>query len=329
MSNSFSIDIKENEILEYDNQLLSILLADNSSKKNIIWATPNYEPLGTLYKYNKEITPELISGENGTVIRPRVNKTRDEQISRIRDKAEVFTPSWVCNKQNNSVDDAWFGRKNVFNVETLQGWKNNVQKIAFPTQDGKSWQDYVEDVRLEVSCGEAPYLTSRYDTITGSAIAPEDRIGFLDRKLRIVSENTELIQEWVQWATIAVQSIYGYEWQGDNLVLARENILYTYIDFYEAKFAKKPTKTNLRQIAKIISWNIWQMDGLKGVIPFSCKTTVLQSRDLFGELIKTSEGCEGCKRNDFYKHNGCYCKIKDWKTGKTIKYISLLNKYGA
>ena len=39
------------------------------------------------------------------------------QQQRSREMAEVFTPSWICNKQNNLIDNAWFGRENVFNVE--------------------------------------------------------------------------------------------------------------------------------------------------------------------------------------------------------------------
>jgi transcriptional regulator with XRE-family HTH domain len=35
------VDIKENDVLRYDRQLLTILLKDNSTKQNIIWATDN------------------------------------------------------------------------------------------------------------------------------------------------------------------------------------------------------------------------------------------------------------------------------------------------
>lgn len=56
-------------------------------------------------------------GANGHVIMPRVLKSRDTQTARSRDMAEVFTPSWICNAQNNLIDEAWFGRKEVFNVE--------------------------------------------------------------------------------------------------------------------------------------------------------------------------------------------------------------------
>ena len=68
----------------------------------------------------------------------------------------------------------------------------------------------------------------------------ERRIGLLDRKLRVVSENTETTGEWLKAAQSAYQSIYGFEWQGDNLILAREALLYTFLDYYRAKFGKDP-----------------------------------------------------------------------------------------
>ena len=320
------VDIKENNLLKFDKQLLSILLIDNTSKCNIIWATDNYEPLGDGYHYSSEMTITLISGENGTVIRPRVNKTKDEQISRVKEKAEVFTPSWICNKQNNLIDNVWFDSEDIFNIETDKDWKIVEQSISFPTRSGKTWQEYVADVRLEVTCGEAPYLVSRYDTIDGKPIAVKNRIGLLDRKLRVVSENTESETEWFKWAKIAMQSIYGYEWQGDNLLLARENILYTYIDFFDLKFHAIPPKIKLREIAKIISWNIWQMDGLKCVIPNSCTSKTETSTNLFGEVQQTNTPCTGCDKDDIHKHNGIYCKIKDWQAGGTSKFSTLLKR---
>ncbi|MEG1952512.1 MAG: restriction endonuclease subunit M, partial [Bacteroidales bacterium] len=202
------VDIKENDIIKYDKELLSILLKDNSSKKNIIWATGNYVSLENGYGANEEIKATLITGKNGNIIKPRVNKNKAEQLSRVRDKAEVFTPSWICNKQNNLVDNAWFGAVDIFNTETHNGWQRVERAIPFPTADGKSWQDYVRNVRLEVSCGEAPYLVSRYDTISGEPIELMNRIGLLDRKMRIVSENTNTLEEWYEWAKIAFQSSY-------------------------------------------------------------------------------------------------------------------------
>lgn len=319
------VDIRENDIKKLDIELLKILLQDHTTKKNIIWATDNYMPLGDGYSEYDEITIKCITGENGQVIKPRTKKTKDEQIARVRDKAEVFTPSWVCNKQINLIDNDWFKKENVFNKEIDKSWQTNEKKIHFPTKEKKTWHDYVEDVRLEITCGEAPYLVSRYDTITGEIIPIKQRIGMLDRKMRVIDENTQQEKEWFENTIKAYKSIYGYEWQGDNLLIARENLLFSFIDYYKQKFGirKKPKKEDLEKIANIISWNIWQMDGLKGVVPYSCKSTKVTVFDLFGEKKDAIVQCEGCKRNDIHKHNGLYCKIKDWGKNKEINYISL------
>lgn len=42
MAQEIKVDIKENRILALDSTLLNILLKDNSSGKNIIWATDDY-----------------------------------------------------------------------------------------------------------------------------------------------------------------------------------------------------------------------------------------------------------------------------------------------
>lgn len=68
MNNTNRVDIKENDILKQDSKLLSILLSDNSTKQNIIWATDNYVSLGEGYNANEEITIPLITGNNGILI---------------------------------------------------------------------------------------------------------------------------------------------------------------------------------------------------------------------------------------------------------------------
>lgn len=73
-----------------------------------------------------------------SVITPRVAKSKESQTTRIRGMAEVFTPSWVCNKQNNLIDCAWFGRENIFNIETEKGWQTIESKVVFPNEKGKS-----------------------------------------------------------------------------------------------------------------------------------------------------------------------------------------------
>lgn len=314
------VDIKENKIVALDPALLKVLLKDNSSGKNIIWATDNYASKGVGYQAYDHIEANCIIKKNGNVIKPRVEKSKKEQTTRVKDKAEVFTPSWVCNAQNNLVDNAWFGKEGVFNKEEEKGWLSNKEKVEFP--EGKTWQDYVLEPRLEITCGEAPYLVSRYDTVSGNSIAVADRIGLLDRKLRVVSENIDGEQEWYTWAKHAIESVYGFDWQGDNVLLARENLLYTFCDYYEAKFGLYPIKEYLLEIAEIISWNIWQMDGLKFVIPNSCKPVPKMQISWFDDG-DTTEECPGCAKNDNHEHTGIYCKIMDWQKNKKVKFLTI------
>ena len=55
-----------------------------------------------------------------------------------------------------------------------------------------------------------------------------------------------------------------------NQLMARESMLVSFIEYYQQKFGKQPLLKSINYIAYIISWNVWQMDGLKGVVPGSC-----------------------------------------------------------
>lgn len=329
------VDISENELLENNVEVFGKLLFDHTTQKNIFWATDSYVSLGEGYQPEDEITISKITGENGKVIRPRAIKSRDEQTQRSKDMAEVFTPSWVCNAQNNLVDEAWFGHNDVFNHEETQPdgthtWTATTGKIEFPK--GKTWKQYVTDNVMEITCGEAPYLVSRYDTVTGEPIPIKERIGLLDRKLRIVGENTESSGDWLEMAQKAFQSTYGYEWQGDNLLLARESLFFTFLDYYKEKFGKQPLQRSMLYIAYIISWNIWQMDGLKGVVPDSCKNGTQMINTIFGPQEETVM-CPGCKDGNIRRHNGKYCLIREWghrdpktkEANRKRKFIDLLS----
>lgn len=312
-------DLDENKLLESYPEILDILLYDNTTKKNIIWGINNYKSHGIGYFENDLILVGQITGRHGSIIKPRVEKSKKEQQKRSKDMAEVFTPSWVCNKQNNLVDEKWFGYENPFNIEQEKTWLPT-PKVLFSSE--KTWKDYVNDIRLEITCGEAPYLVSRYDSVTGEFLPIEKRIGLLDRKLRVINENVNN-EEWYDFVILAFKSIYGFDYQGDNVLLARENLLFTFIDYYQNKFNEFPNREKLIEIAEIISWNIWQMDGLKMVVPNSCKTLKTVQYNLFGEEIVTGVECIGCQKNDINKHNGIYCEIMDWDKNKKVKFVKL------
>ena len=253
--------------------VLDTLLKDKSTGKNIIWATDPPEELQTvMYEPvtdRSQITTQQLGLTHYEVVLPRMMKQTDTQKQRTRKKGEVFSPAWVCNKMNNALDADWFRGLGAgetagqFTVELPQGWQTVETPVQFPVCKGRTpaWVQYVQSRRLEVTCGEAPFLASRYDAATGEMIPVARRIGILDRKLRVVNENAATEDEWCKYATHAVQSTYGYEYQGDNLLLARVNLLLTYAEHLQARWQRKPTKEELQPIANIISWNLWQKIG--------------------------------------------------------------------
>jgi len=201
-----SIDIREDYLLKKDD-LLNILLQDKTTGNTILWATDSYDSNGHLFAPTAHITTDLITGALGNLIQPRALKSKTEQLYRTRDKAEVFTPLSIVKKMNEACD-------------THRITKNN-------------WQEYVGLLKLEITCGEAPFIVSRYDPVSDKQelLPIKKRVGFLDKKMSVVSKYCNTKEEWIKWSKIAFQSSYGYEWQGDSLLIARENL-----DYYQDKF---------------------------------------------------------------------------------------------
>ena len=140
------IDILEDDIASINPTLLKLLLKDKTTRGNIMWCTKDYESYGPLYDEHAQIQVELITGRYSNVIQPRAAKSKAVQEQRIKKRAEVFTPSWICNGQNNQVDEAWFGRANVFNTPDGTGWITTSDKIIF---DDISTNSGIEVVKSE------------------------------------------------------------------------------------------------------------------------------------------------------------------------------------
>ena len=300
-----NIDIREDYLAKRDN-LLELLLQDKTTSKNILWATDSYQSKGDLFASHIQITTDLITGVYGTLIQPRAVKSKEEQLYRTRDKAEVFTPLSIVKQMNKASEPKRITKYN--------------------------WQEYITLLKLEITCGEAPYIVSRYDPVSDKQelLPLKKRVGFLDKKLRVISKYCSTHKDWVKWSKIAFQSSYGYEWQGDSLLIARENLLYTFIDYYRDKFKRKPRSKLQKEIAEIIAWNIFQMDGLKYVIPMSCKNeeiTIKGEETLFEKEDNpiVVRPCVGCTKKTAINHNGIYIKIMDWVKGEPILFIDIVN----
>lgn len=314
--------------------VLPILLKDHSTGngmacRNIRWATRDYVRAGVcgFGEWDEMRAATVARCDGGKLIQPRVDKSLARQRERSVSRAEVFTPSWICNCQNNLVDAAWFGRKAApFNreldVPDLNGllWRSTGNPVRFTVKKkNRTWLDYVTALRLEVTCGEAPYLTSRYDAVSGRFIEPPDRIGLLDRKLRIVGEHAASEREWIALADRALKSVYGYEFQGDNVLIARENVLESVREFRAIKFKTAENLDDVIRWAKIVSWNIWQMDGIKYTVPGPCPP-VSGEPDMFGECPEPRP-CPGCASGDPLKHTGRRCRIMDWEKNCTVSFM--------
>lgn len=295
--------------------VLSLLLRDKTTRKNIIFATDTYISNGDGFGKLDEITKRKLLGIDAMELQPRVLKNLIDQQKRTRKNAEVFTPSWICNKMNNHCDTEWFGKEDVFNAEIPEthSWKVKGGKIGFPKD--KTWQDYVDSRRIEITCGEAPYIVSRYDTSTGETIPITRRIGILDRKLRVVNENAKDEETWLKWAHRAIESVYGYEYQGDNLLIARINVLCTFSEYLEHKWQRRATDKELRTVANVIAWNFWQMDGISNTIPFGVPEVKEEQLSLFASVVNSEE--KTIKETPV-------CKIFDWRSNNALLFTDLM-----
>lgn len=333
----------------YPTFILKTLLCDRTTGHNIIWADNEYEALGDGYMGDDEITVEKITGMNSGIIKPRIAKEHEKQSQRTKSRAEVFTPSWLCNQMNNDLDEAWFGRRDVFNTEAVADngantWTTTDNSIEFPKSKGHGWRAYVEAPRLEITCGEAPFVCSRYDTVTGDELPVSERVGFLDRKLRVVTEKTKTRKEWVRRALDALRATYGFEYQGDNLLIARINVLETFAEHLRDRWGSDPEQEELEQAAWIVSWNFWQMNGFTDAVPTNKMGAAVESTlgtfeepepepiqpslfDLFDDMF-TGEANEESKEEE-PKKTVPLCVIYDWKNGEPFEFATLKGKAAA
>lgn len=174
---------------------------------------------------------------NPDEVMPRYLKAQEEQKFRTDNKAEVFTPYEIIEKMNDSLE-------------------SDCEQIIL----------YIKKRVLEITCGEAPYLTTRYDAVSGEEIPVEKRVGLLDRKLSAIPK--EVGKElYIRCADEALKASYGYEWQFDSLFLARRNLLMTTIEHFENVWGTEPDYETVLNWATIISYNIFRMDGLSMCIP--------------------------------------------------------------
>lgn len=297
------VGIQEELLRFHSLRLLKELLIDKTTKGNIIWATDAYVENGEQFASGREIRTTLITGDYSGIIKNRARRHLEQQAERTKRHAEVFTPLWVCNRMNTYLDEAWLHGISESSELKCESW--DVEKI--PTSH---WQQYVDSKRLEITCGEAPFLVQRYEVATGEILPIEMRQGILDRKLKVVGRFSQDEKEWVDWAIRAFQATYAYEYQGDSLLIARVNLLITFEEYLYAYVRRKPTRAEYLKIINIIVWNVMQMDGLTYRIPCH-KSDVILMDNLFGDD-------DDIRANDEKRYP--FVKIHNWREKNSIDF---------
>ena len=301
-------------------------------KRNIIWATASYASMGEYYADSAQMTVNALRNMGSGGIQPRILKAQEDQQKRTKAHGEVQTPAWICCQMNNYLDEEWFGKKDVFNVQEGRMWTPTQSPVVFPKRGARhsSWKLYVDSRRLEITCGEAPFIVSRYDAATGDPIPIGRRIGLLDRKLRIVGENTDNEQDWLKWAVRAIQSVYGYEYQGDNLLVARINVLMTFVEYMERMWQRRPTERELKTVANVIAWNFWQMDGLTCTVPKGkLQAPEPEVKPITMEELGWFAGIDGdAQPKQTKKETTPPCRVYDWRADISVTFNSLKKENG-
>ena len=266
--------------------LLKTLLKDKTTQRNIVWASQSYEGMGKAFCSDQPMQRNLLVGKHQSIVQPRVAKHARKQEQRTRSSGEVFTPPWLVDKQVSAV---------------LAEWKEMPLK------------EWVALRWLELACGEAPYIVTRYDSVTGDSIPVPKRVGCLDRKLQRISQEVTSEKEFIKLAKVAYESTYGYELQGDSLLLARENLLLSFCEHYEHKFGILPTIKAVKAIANIIVYNIFQMNGLTKRTPYSDRSVKEVQMNLFD--IETD--------GTLAPQGDMLTVVKDWKHKKLVTIESI------
>ena len=273
------LNMNLNKISEISHIALDTLLCDRTTDKSILdTGRDSFIPYSFI--------PELV---------PRALRDKEVNKDRSKSKAEIFTPIRIVNQMNTMVLKDWFESKS----------KNMNKESVF--------EEYIDSTQMEITCGEGVFLCTRYDSETGEIIELKNRVGLLDHKVHKLidsffnrnngrNNSKSKIDDkelFYSYLIRIAKSIYGYEYQGDSLLMARVNNLMSYIEYYSYIFEEDMDGRVIEELADIISWNIFQMDGLTQCIPK--KEVVVDKKN---------------KQKNYVAVNGIGVNIMNWRENK-------------
>ncbi|MCR5586545.1 MAG: restriction endonuclease subunit M, partial [Lachnospiraceae bacterium] len=76
---------------------------------------------------------------------------------------------------------------------------------------------------------------------------------------------------------------------------------------------RDPDEKELKKMTNIIVWNLWQMDGITGTVPFGKPQEEYQQLSIFDFTVGINDS----------EPEQLDCKIYDWRSNESLTYRSL------
>lgn len=224
---------------EIDESVLETLLTDKSTRRPLVWPSGPNHPAAWMSRED--------------FLRPQL-AAEDPQA----EQAEFL--EW--NRKLNTLDAAWFGHEPAFNEESAQGWQTLSEPVAF--DDPFHWKKYVTRPVFLFQAGHGQALVFRPFAQGAEPMQYGKRMGILDRRLRIISENTREESEWLRWAESALQSLYGTDVSPLAIFQARLSALVAVREAYAQRFGGQLPVREEKYMVTTLCWNLFQMDPRTG-----------------------------------------------------------------
>lgn len=214
--------------------VINELMADQTTGENITWGVqPSYIQRVAAHEFIKyQDLKRIARGHNRNVHYPLPSNYRYFINAGIPE--ELLNPNYVSDGSRKTI----------------------THEVSFLR---KKW--------MEADCAEGFTLATVYAPASGRILPVNERTGFIDIKLNLISRLCDSPDAWIILARYAVGSCYGFEVNGDNLFLTRINVLSSILDFFKNKFDSPLNFQEVEEFANIISWNIFQLDGYTHSIP--------------------------------------------------------------
>lgn len=256
-------------------RILVTLFKDCAAGRNIVWTDDECVEFGDGFIGDNGIAIEKITNFSSGAIKPHIAKKQGRRFERIMTRAGAIVPSWLFNRMNNSIDAVWLDMRDVSYVKNDVERNSGLKRIVFHEKSGRSGRVYVESHRPGITCGEASFAYSHYDTVTMDASPVGGRIGFSNRMLCVVSEKIGYCREWVRWAPAAPEASSGFEFQCCCLPTCI-NVFGTFWEHQRERWSAGMAEVETGQTVWILLWNILQLNGPICTMPANQMDIVVQ-----------------------------------------------------